>query len=674
MKINWGILATGAIARAFADALPDSRTGVLKAVASRSQSKADEFAAKYGNVRAHGSYQTLVDDEDIDAIYIATPHPQHLEWAIKAARAGKHILVEKPIGLNFAEASLIFDAANTAGVLAMEAFMYRCHPATAALVQLIRQRTVGDVRVIHATFSFQATYNPDSRIFNNDLAGGAILDVGGYTASIARLIAGAAVGKDLDDPISVAGAAQLAPTGVDEIAGAVLKFKSGIIAQLSTGVSVNQDNGLRIYGSEGKIVFPNCYPHARTPPEKCRIFVHRNGQSAPQELDVNTDVTSFTFEADVFGEAVLAARETGEQPRVAAPAMSPADTLGNMRVLDDWRYGAGMVLNQEKPAQFRKTSHDGAPLRVQDDAPMTYGQIDGVSLRVSRLIMGVDNQRTFPAAAAVFDHYFELGGNTFDTAWIYANGLQETLLGDWMKLRGVRDQVVVISKGCHPPFAKPEHIASQVQQSLERLKIDRADIYMLHRDNSQVPAGEWIDALDEQHRAGRIGIFGGSNWTPARMDEANAYAGKNSKQPMRVLSNQFSLARMVEAPWRGCLSASDKESCDWLTRTKTPLLSWSSQARGFFLPGKASPQNREDAELVRCWYSDDNFQRLDRANKLAKDFGVEAIHIALAYALHQPFPMFTLIGPRNVLETRSSLRALEVTLTDDQVRWLNLEA
>lgn len=672
MKINWGILATGAIARALADALPDSRTGVLKAVASRSQSKAEEFAAKYVDVRAHGSYQALIDDEDVDAIYIATPHPQHLEWAIKAARARKHILVEKPIGLNFAEASLIFDAANAAGVLAMEAFMYRCHPATAALVELIRERAIGDVRAIHATFSFAAKFNPDSRVYNNDLAGGAILDVGCYTASISRLVAGVAIGKDFDDPISISGNAQLAPTGVDEVAAAVLKFKSGIIAQLSTAVAINQDNGLRIYGTGGKIEFPNCYPHARKPPQECVILVHRDGE-AVQEIDLTTDVTSYTFQADAFGEAVLAARDSGEQPRVAAPAPTPEDTLGNMRVIDEWRNAGGFVLNQEKPANFRKTSHDGAPLRMKDDAPMTYGNIDGVSQKISRLIMGVDNQRTFPAAAAVFDHYFELGGNTFDTAWIYANGMQESLLGDWMKLRGVRDQVVVISKGCHPPFAKPEHVASQVQQSLERLKIDRADIYMLHRDNPQVPAGEWIDALDEQHRAGRIGIFGGSNWTISRMDEANAYAAKHSRQPMRVLSNQFSLARMVEAPWRGCLSASDSESRHWLTRTKTPLLSWSSQARGFFLPGNASPQNREDAELARCWYSDDNFQRLERANQLAKELGVEAIHISLAYALHQPFPMFTLIGPRNVLETRSSLRALEVKLTDQQVKWLNLE-
>src|SRR5207253_440646 len=108
-------------------------------------------------------------------------------------------------------------------------------------------------------------------------------------------------------------------------------------------------------------------------------------------------------------------------------------------------------------------------------------------------------------------------------------------------------------------------------------------------------------------------------------------------------------------------------------RTKTPLLSWSSQARGFFLPGRAAPGKMDDAELARCWYSADNFRRLDRVNELAAKKNVEPINIALAYVLHQPFPTFALIGPRTLAETRSSWRALDVTLTPEDVAWLNLE-
>src|SRR5262245_34718066 len=137
-KLNWGILGTGAIARKFARALVPSRTGRLLAVASRQQAPADAFARDFGITRAHGTYQALLDDKDVDAVYISTPHPFHAEWAICAARAKKHILCEKPIAMNHAEAMAIIEAARENGVFLMEAFMYRCHPQTQKLMELLR--------------------------------------------------------------------------------------------------------------------------------------------------------------------------------------------------------------------------------------------------------------------------------------------------------------------------------------------------------------------------------------------------------------------------------------------------------------------------------------------------------------------------------------------------------
>jgi aryl-alcohol dehydrogenase-like predicted oxidoreductase len=160
----------------------------------------------------------------------------------------------------------------------------------------------------------------------------------------------------------------------------------------------------------------------------------------------------------------------------------------------------------------------------------------------------------------------------------------------------------------------------------------------------------------------------------ARVDEANDYARKRGLTPFSVVSNNFSLARMVDAPWFGCISASDAESRAWFERTQTPLLSWSSQARGFFLPEIARPDKRDNAELVRCWYSDDNFQRQARVIELAAKCGVSPINIALAYVLNQPFPTFALIGPRMLSETRTSLPALQVELSPVEIKWLNLEA
>jgi aryl-alcohol dehydrogenase-like predicted oxidoreductase len=131
---------------------------------------------------------------------------------------------------------------------------------------------------------------------------------------------------------------------------------------------------------------------------------------------------------------------------------------------------------------------------------------------------------------------------------------------------------------------------------------------------------------------------------------------------------------MVDPVWGGCVAASDPTSRAWFEKTQLSLLSWSSQARGFFLEGRAAPDKRDDAELTRCWYSDDNFQRLARAKELAAKYGVRPINIALAYVLRQPFPTFALIGPRTLEETRTSLPGVDVMLSPAEVKYLNLES
>ncbi|HWE62358.1 MAG TPA: aldo/keto reductase, partial [Chloroflexota bacterium] len=179
--------------------------------------------------------------------------------------------------------------------------------------------------------------------------------------------------------------------------------------------------------------------------------------------------------------------------------------------------------------------------------------------------------------------------------------------------------------------------------------------------------------LDEQQRAGRIRAFGASNWTIERVEQANGWAAAHGRGGFVALSNNFSLARMIDPVWLGCLSASDAASRAWLTRMQLSLMPWSSQARGFFTE-RADPAVHADAELVRCWYSPDNFERRERAIALARARGVSPVAVALAYVLCQPFPTFPLIGPRTLAETRSSCAALGITLTPEEVRWLNLEA
>jgi len=660
-RVAWGIIGTGGIAHTFARGLAKSRTGKLAAVGSRTQASADAFAKEFELERAHGTYEALLADPQVQAVYISTPHPSHAEWCIKAARAKKHILCEKPLTLNHAEAMVVAEAAREHGVFLMEAFMYRCHPQTAKLVELIRSGAIGQVGVIQATFSFHAGFNAEGRLFKNELGGGGILDVGCYTTSITRLIAGAAQGKPFAEPLRLSGFARLHPeTKTDLYAVASAEFPGGILAQLASGTTLNQETGVRVFGSEGSLRLPTPFVMARDG-GSTTIFLTRNGAKT-EEIVIKTDDYLYALEADAVGDALA-------RGQLESPHMTVADTLGNMAALDQWRSSARLVYESEKPTfAFPTVSRD--PLRKRADAPMTYGALPGIDLPVSRLVFGCDNQMTIAHAAAMFDDFVERGGNAFDTAYVYCAGLQEQLLGHWIARRGNRSEVVVTVKGAHTPFCTPEFLDSQFRESLDRLQTGYADIYLMHRDNPQIPVGEFVDVLNEHHRAGRIKVFGGSNWTLERLQEANAYAEKKGLQKFTCVSNNFSLARMVSPVWDGCISAKEPEFRQWLADSGTALLAWSSQARGFFTE-RAHPGRREDAELVRCWYSDDNFQRRERAIELARRKGVEPINIALAYVLCQPFPTFALIGPRVLSETVSSLRGLPVRLTPEELRWLD---
>jgi predicted dehydrogenase/aryl-alcohol dehydrogenase-like predicted oxidoreductase len=661
-KLAWGILGAGKIAAAFARGLATSKTGRLAAVGSRTPENAEKFGAEFGAPRRHGSYEALLADPEVAAVYVATPHPLHAEWTIRACEAGKHVLCEKPLAVNHGQAMAMFEAAHHAGVLLMEAFMYRCHPQTAKLVELLRAKAVGEVRVIEARFSFGASFNAESRLFRNDLAGGGILDVGCYPVSMARLIAGAALGKDCAEPLEVKGVAHLGQTGIDEYAAAVMKFPGGIVAELATGITVGRENLVRVYGSAGSITVPNPWVANRTAADAPEIIVRTNARKEPETIRVPAEVTSFSLEADAFAAGVAG----GKPPH---PAMSREDSLGNMRALDLWRESIGLVYEAEKAPAVA----GGRALARRADAKMKYGKLPGVEKPVSRLVMGVDNQKALPHAAAMFDDFFERGGNCFDTAWIYSGGACERVLGQWVKLRGLREQVVILDKGAHAPCCDPASLTRQLGESLERLQTDHVDIYMLHRDNPAVPVGEFVEVLNEHLRAGRIRAFGGSNWTLPRVEAANGYARAHGLVGFAAVSNQLSLARMVEPPWKGCLSVSDPASRAWLERTGTALMPWSSQARGFFLPGRARPEDRSDPELARCWYAEDNFKRLARTEELAERRGVEPINVALAWVLSQPFPTFPLIGPRQIAETRSSMQALDIELSPQEVRRLNLE-
>ncbi len=311
-------------------------------------------------------------------------------------------------------------------------------------------------------------------------------------------------------------------------------------------------------------------------------------------------------------------------------------------------------------------------------ADMNYEQIAGLTLPMSRLVMGAGLSMNGDVALrhAAFDQFLAFGGNAFDTAHIYGNGDAERALGAWLGLRDNRRRVLLIGKGAHPDEhwqarINPLSIAMDLEESLERLRTAYIDLYLLHRDDPAVPVGEIVTCLNEHQRAGRIRAFGGSNWTPERIDAVNNYALEHNMAPFVASSPQFSLAAVNEFLFPGCLAVSTADR-DWYVQRQFPLLAWSSQAQGFF-SGRYSPNDRSNEKMARVWYSAENFTRLDRAGALGRERGVTANTIALAYVLCQPFPTFAIIGPRSVDQLTASMAALEIQLTPDEVRWLNLE-
>jgi len=661
-SLQWGILGTGRIAYKFAKGVgAGAERSRVVAVGSRSAEAAERFGADCGIARRHGSYESLLADPEVQAVYLATPHITHAEWVVRAAEAGKHVLCEKPLAVCLPEAMAAVEAARASGVFLMEGFMYRVHPQTARLVELLRDGAIGDLQLAEISMCFDAPFDPADRLFHHDLAGGAILDLGCYCVSLARLIAGAASGHAFANPVEVRGSATLHPKArTDIVSAATLKFPSGLIAQIICALRQARDNALHLHGSEGSITVPGPWIFARHggPSE---ILLRRAGEAEPQRIVIENAKNLYALEADHVAAHIA---------RSESPAMPHADSLGNAATLDAWRASAGMIyrFESETPAPIR-----GCAPVPRPGHPMRYGSVPGIAHPVARLVMGVDNQTSPAHAAVMFDDYIEKGGNCFDTAWVYGGGRHEKLLGGWIRARGIRDRMVLIGKGAHTPFCTPEWIERQLHETLERLQQDRLDIYIMHRDNPDVPVGEFVEVLNRLRNEGRFSVFGGSNWSISRFEAANAYAVANGLQPFGVLSNNLSLARMVDPVWAGCVAVSDPGSREWLERTQTPLFAWSSQARGFFT-ARADAGAAADPELRRCWVSDDNYRRRERAYQLASERGVLPINIALAYVLCQAFPAFALFGPRTPEETRTSLPGLGIELSAAELAWLDLRS
>ncbi|MBM7566917.1 aldo/keto reductase [Paenibacillus sacheonensis] len=303
-------------------------------------------------------------------------------------------------------------------------------------------------------------------------------------------------------------------------------------------------------------------------------------------------------------------------------------------------------------------------------------EVAGVPQGITQLIQGSMMLRVEDMAYSneLLDAYAAAGGNAIDTGHVYGASSAQAI-GKWMETRGNRGDIVVIGKGAHPygePRMTKTCIQSDLVESLERLATDYMDVYLLHRDEPNVHVGYILEGLNDQLASGRCRAIGASNWSVARIREANVYAAKNGLTGFSCSSPNLGLARPNEPRWAGCVTTTAEDEA-WHEESQLPILSWSSQSGGFFTD-RYSQDNRDDAEMVRVNYSEGNWERKRRAAVLADRYAVTANQIALAYVLNQPFPVAAIIGPQKPSELQDSVHALPVSLTADERAWLNLSS
>lgn len=334
-RLRWGILGTGNIARQFAQGLRSTDRHEIAAVGSRSRESAATFAGSFAIPAAYGSYEQLIGDRSVDAIYLSLPNALHHEWTIRSLRAGKHVLCEKPFALNAAQAQEMFDEAHKAGRVLIEAFMYRAHPQTLAVLDAVRCGVIGPIKLIRTSFCYRTNRIDGNIRFDLLLGGGALMDIGCYCINFSRAIAGA-------QPDKIHAVARMHSSGVDEVVSVLMQFPGNIAAEFSCGMSLQAENTAHLCGSDGFISIPVPWKPA---PGKAHYII---GRSIPPKQDLaggapvlpprqvveiadNRDV--FAVEADAFGDCVL---------NGTPPFVSREDTLGNMHVIDEIRRQIGL--------------------------------------------------------------------------------------------------------------------------------------------------------------------------------------------------------------------------------------------------------------------------------------------------------------------------------------------
>lgn len=318
-KIRWGILSTANIGKAAViPAIQASNNGEVVAVASRSLEKAQAFARELNIPKSYGSYKALLEASDIDAVYIPLPNNLHRDWTIRAAERGKHILCEKPLGLNTQECVEMDAAANRYGVRLMEAFMYRFHPRTQKVLDMVREGRLGELRLIHSTFTFRLT-RPDNIRFKPELGGGALMDVGCYCVNVSRTMAES-------EPVSVECFARWTKSGVDEQLVGTLGFAGGLLAQFDCALTMARREEYTLAGTEAVLTIPRAF----VPGAASCVIEERRDRGVLTRHRIK-GANQYQLMVEHFADCILQDRPL---------RYSVAEAAANMRVIDTLYHSA----------------------------------------------------------------------------------------------------------------------------------------------------------------------------------------------------------------------------------------------------------------------------------------------------------------------------------------------
>lgn len=300
---------------------------------------------------------------------------------------------------------------------------------------------------------------------------------------------------------------------------------------------------------------------------------------------------------------------------------------------------------------------------------MQFMTIEGCTKPISRVIKGSDYfyLQDYESNVEHIEQYLQTGGNIIDTAHIYSRGESEAVIGKYMEESKRRDDIVILTKGGISNL-QPDVLHSEIMTSLEKLRTNTIEMYALHRDDLDFSVGDIIERLNTYIKAGTIQSIGASNWTPKRIMEANQYAKEHGLVGFTFNSPNLSLAKPKEPFWGGVLHVDDEMNAMHV-ETKLPCLSWSPLARGFF-SGRFDRHHVTDEDIARVYYNDDNWNRYDRAEHMAKAKGLSIPEIALAYVANQSYPTSIIAGARSVAELQSCIDAMAVELTTDEMNWL----